>query len=926
MITDISWTGKPKRKPKKVLINGNPPFLRADTDRFANWTSSITYLSLANNKLTGSIPSSICNLDELQFLDMSNNSINSKIPPCIFQKLADRLVVLNIGRNKLSGIIPDTFPLNCKLRTLELSNNILEGKFPRSLQRCEFLEVLDIGNNMIRSKFPCMLKKFSNLHVLVLRSNKFHGNLQCPIADQTWSTLQIVDLASNNFSGALLPQYFSNLEGMTRSSVNPEPERQYLDVKYSNIYYQVRVTLTFKGLSMETVKILVVFTSIDFSCNNFQGAIPEILGNLKSLHHLNFSHNALTGRIPKSVGKLTQLESLDFSVNQLSGRIPDELVGLTFLSVLNLRREHGVVQFSFKENMHRRYNELVDRLLFRILGQHKMSGTNKSRRRSSQTKAGMLNLLKYTDSKFYTVSAYKFNPSLIWPGVSCDQEGHVLVLELDDETISGGVENSTSLFDLKYLEKLNLAYNYLYSTQIPKEIYQLHKLEVPEFVICCIKLKLESPDLKSLVGNLSNLRELYLNGVNISLKWEWEGSLRDVDLSYTSFTGSLPDSIFNLTTLTKIDVRSCNLSGHIPLAVENLTNLAYLDLSLNSFTGLIPMFHKAKKLYYIDLSHNNLTGPLSFAHFEGLLDLGYLKLEKNSISGTVPSFLLSLPSLHVLQLQNNHFSGEVHEFANASSSVLETLDLSNNHLNGSIPRSIFKLKRLSELILLSNSFGGSISIEVIKGLPRLTVLDLSYNNLRVDVQDNISSNNFRGALIPQYFSNWEGMMQSSNPKPKHQYLNVEHLNIYYQARVTVVLKGQEMEIVNILEVFTSIDTSRGDTSRRIPQALGKLSQLESLDLSVNQLSGRIPDELVGLTFLSFLNLSFNQLSGRIPRGNQFQSFSVDSIEGNTGLCDFPLKKTCSDTNVNGLLQPNNHSEHEIDGKYISFALGSSLAA
>ncbi|MCD7471972.1 hypothetical protein HAX54_012792 [Datura stramonium] len=222
-------------------IKGNPPFLPADTDRFANWTSSITYFSLANNKLTGSIPSSICNLDQLQFLDMSNNSIHNKIPPCLFQ-MADRLVVLSLRRNKLTGVIPDTFPLNCNLRTLDLSNNILEGKFPGSLQRCGFLEVLDIGNNKIRNKFPCMLKKFSDLHVLVLRSNKFHGDLQCPNVNQTWSRLQIVDLGYNNFSGALLPQYFSNLEGMMRSSSNREPKHQYLDVKYSNIYYQVSLT------------------------------------------------------------------------------------------------------------------------------------------------------------------------------------------------------------------------------------------------------------------------------------------------------------------------------------------------------------------------------------------------------------------------------------------------------------------------------------------------------------------------------------------------------------------------------------------------------------------------------------------------------------------------------------------------------------
>lgn len=144
--------------------------------------TTLIYLSIAYNKFTGSIPSSICNLYQLQFLDVSNNSINSKLPPCLFQ-MFDYLSVLNLGRNRLSGIILDTFLSNCSLKTLDLSNNNLEGKVPRSLQRCAFLEVLNIGNNKIRDIFPCMLKTLPSLHVLVLRSNKFYGDLQCRIAN-----------------------------------------------------------------------------------------------------------------------------------------------------------------------------------------------------------------------------------------------------------------------------------------------------------------------------------------------------------------------------------------------------------------------------------------------------------------------------------------------------------------------------------------------------------------------------------------------------------------------------------------------------------------------------------------------------------------------------------------------------------------------
>ena len=84
------------------------------------------------------------------------------------------------------------------------------------------------------------------------------------------------------------------------------------------------------------MKILTLFTSIDWSYNNFEGEIPEVIGNLTSLYVLNLSHNGFTGQIPSSIGKLRQLESLDLSQNRLSGEIPTQLANLNFLSVLNL--------------------------------------------------------------------------------------------------------------------------------------------------------------------------------------------------------------------------------------------------------------------------------------------------------------------------------------------------------------------------------------------------------------------------------------------------------------------------------------------------------------------------------------------------------------------------------------------------------------
>ena len=66
------------------------------------------------------------------------------------------------------------------------------------------------------------------------------------------------------------------------------------------------------------LKIQILFTTIDFSNNNFKGEIPKAIGKLQSLKVLNFSHSNLIGRMPPSLGNLTNLEWLDLFSNKLS--------------------------------------------------------------------------------------------------------------------------------------------------------------------------------------------------------------------------------------------------------------------------------------------------------------------------------------------------------------------------------------------------------------------------------------------------------------------------------------------------------------------------------------------------------------------------------------------------------------------------------
>jgi Leucine-rich repeat (LRR) protein len=303
-----------------------------------NSLSFAYFFSLSSNKFHGGIPQSLCNATYAQVLNLSNNTLNGTIPQCLIE-MSKTLRVLDVRRNELSGTIFDTFPGNCSLQTLNLNGNLLGGVVPRSLASCTNLEVFDIGNNYMEDAFPCYLRNLSRLHVLILRSNKFHGPIGCGGKNATWPMLQILDLASNNFTGQLPRESIFYSKAMMDQTQSEPNHLKFEFLEFNPLYYQDVITVTFKGQEYELVKnsIIILFTLIDVSYNNLDGPIPEELGELKSLSGLNLSHNALTGRIPPSLGNLAQLESLDLSSNKLIGEIPMQLAdGLIFLAVLNL--------------------------------------------------------------------------------------------------------------------------------------------------------------------------------------------------------------------------------------------------------------------------------------------------------------------------------------------------------------------------------------------------------------------------------------------------------------------------------------------------------------------------------------------------------------------------------------------------------------
>nr|XP_017245747.1 PREDICTED: receptor like protein 30-like [Daucus carota subsp. sativus] len=285
-------------------------------------------------------------------------------------------------------------------------------------------------------------------------------------------------------------------------------------------------------------------------------------------------------------------------------------------------------------------------------------------------------------------------------------------------------------------------------------------------------------------------------------------------------------------------------------------------------------------------------------------------------------------------MNSNNIEGSV-PLALANCTQLQILDFGNNKLKDTFPWWLVALPKLQILVLRSNRLHGNLSVgNVIKHpFPKLRIMDLSHNR-------------FSGNLPINFFDNFKDMADSD------QRIGVNTTIVgdsYYEASISLVVKGEDLEVKRILYIYTSIDLSSNKFTGGVPKVLGELkslrllnlsdnkltghipsllgnmSLLESLDLSLNHLTGMIPGQLTSLTFLAFLNLSANNLSGSIPQGRQLDTMSNDSYLGNLALCGFPLTKKCRYDELPKPEVDDDNDDDWFDWKMMLMGYGSGLA-
>ncbi|MBO1352128.1 MAG: leucine-rich repeat domain-containing protein [Hormoscilla sp. GUM202] len=492
----------------------------------------VTAIDLPSNSLSGTLPSALGDLGNLQQLDLSENDLTGAIP----SELGDlgNLQDLDLSENSLNNAIPSELGDLGNLRELSLSENDLNGTLPPELSSLGNLQELHLDNNHVTGTLPSEYGSLNNLLELYLNGNSLTGTIPLKyFSFRNLRNVQTLDLSNNSLTGTI-------------------PHR-YTQVKLVNL---------------------------DLSNNSLTGTIPlvySLAANNGVLSNLDLSNNRLRGTIPDSVKALSTNEQLE-NPPYLKTQIPDVEAGENFS--LNVSTHFGDINDNIASYGAEGLPDglTIDSSSGAIAGTPTVSGAFTVTVTVEDTAGGEvedefnIEVRQLLDAGDYAALSDLYNstsggrwsnqtgwdfssetPPLAevvsnWHGVTVE-DGRVTAIDLNKNSLDGTLPSE--LGSLGNLHTLDLNNNGLNGT-LPSELGSLGNLQNLDLSVNDL-----SGTLPSELGSLGNLEKLYLykNSLSGSLPSEL-GSLSNLQELYL-YNNSLsditiPSELISLISLTKI--------------------------------------------------------------------------------------------------------------------------------------------------------------------------------------------------------------------------------------------------------------------------------------------------------------------------------------------------------------------------------------
>ncbi|RYH18839.1 hypothetical protein EON65_26830 [archaeon] len=487
---------------------------------------------------------------------------------------------ITLSTYNLSGTLSDSLVNISSLSTLTLDFNRIGGTFPAAWCSMQSISSLSLRDNFLGGYLPsCVQYNMTTLTLLSLHNNLFHGPLQ-PFGRLT--NLTYLSYSNNYFSGTI-PPTLSLLTSLIQ------------------LYLQSNHLVG----ALDPVTYLSNVIDLSLSENMLSMSLPDSLGQMKSIRYLYVQENFLRGNIPSSIGNLSKLIYLTFYKNEMTGQIPSSIGGCHDMMFFSVDHNHlsGPLPHSIAN-----WTELQQIVLYDNL----FSGTLLSEFSQMQ----LLNLILVQQNMFTGDPGYAFNTTV---------QKSMQIIDIASNPFTGSIcENMFGEALVSFS-----AYDVCFSGGFPVEM--------------C---------------NSKRIKTLVIDGITAGCSQPiWPGIPGSPRFT-ASVEGGLPECIWtDIQNLTTLHAAGNGLSGTIP-TLDSYANLTDLDLSFNSFTGTLPrMLQNWTRLINFDVENNKFVGSITYM---GDLRFGYddhvgdtdsisINLNTNRLSGIIPLEFQYAENMHIVE-------------------------------------------------------------------------------------------------------------------------------------------------------------------------------------------------------------------------------------------------------------------------------------
>ena len=576
---------------------------------------ALKYFYVANNYISGSLPSSIGNMTNLRHLEMSDNAqLKGGIPASIGN--LHLLELLSINNTNISGNIPLELGTLTHLKTIGLSSNQLFGPIPGSLGNLSQLSSLFLERNKLSGDIPNELGNAMSLTSVNFAYNQLTGPIPSSIGNLT--NLGILYLESNNLSGPL-----PDFNGISSSCE--------VNIAFNHF--------TFDGIEPAIAKLDYYTPQKTFSLIREGSILRAITGGTAVNNVYRWYKNGILVATNNITDQYTPTGDGTYKAYVSNSKAP-------FLTLVS--EDHIVGSDNLESDR--------QALLAFYLETNGAAWTNRSGwnypGNAGDSPCGWYGV-SCTDGR---VTGFNMNANNL-SGTITPNIKNLKKLRILDLSLNGSLwgEIPSSLGEINELESLTIQGSNLTGI-LPSSIGNLSKLRM---------LDLSSNQLGGAIpfniGNLGALERLSLAknefGGNIPLEIGGLANLTYINLYDNLVTGQIPSQLGNLSKLSGIDLSANQLSGQIPAELGNITKLHLINLNLNQLSDSIPSaLFNATELGYFGVGHNSLSGSIP-SNIGNLTKMQILAIAGNQFEGSLPASLGNLTLLEQIFLDHNNFTG-----------------------------------------------------------------------------------------------------------------------------------------------------------------------------------------------------------------------------------------------------------------------------